>query len=52
VKSPLAYPIVVYGLFMTGRAGPETGKLMTMIELVAVANKKNNWDQRMMTNGG
>jgi hypothetical protein len=26
---------------MVGRAGPETGKLITMIGLVAVANKKN-----------
>lgn len=35
------------------RTGPETGKLITMIDLVAaVANKKNNLDQRMMTHGG
>jgi hypothetical protein len=37
---------------MVGRAGPERGKLITMIGLVVEANKKNNWDQRMMTHGG
>ena len=47
MKTSLAHPIVVYGL--VGREGPEMGKLITMIRLVAVTNKK---DQRMMTHGG